>query len=141
MVNALPGRQSNQVLQLSLSPFLIKRGRPQFFRCFQAQSVKAAQDLTRSTPDRAAAGCATLLADLQSALEEAEKSDDRQAASLLVLTLSAFPTIGLAAMARGQTVSEREDNLARARALVAQLDQATQNMFSLVTWMEEIASS
>ena len=111
-----------------------------FFLGFLNGAFEQVRTLVRTQPMQAAAGCALLLQELQPDWEEARAQADERSAFLLGIALSLFQVVGLVAVARTEADEERRATFQLARALAEQVDQATDAMFGLVAWVDEMSN-
>jgi len=68
------------------------------------------------------------------------KGGELKAIFLLGIALSLFQVVGLVAVARTEADEERRATFQLARALAEQVDQATDAMFGLVAWVDEMSN-
>ncbi|MGQ9794680.1 MAG: hypothetical protein ACUVSF_13505, partial [Anaerolineae bacterium] len=149
-----------RAILLSYAPFLLRRGpireafqayaaglratlslEDGFFLAFLEGALQQVRALVRAQPEQAAEGCALLLQELGSDLEEARSKGDARAASLLTIALTSFQICGRIALARMESGDKRRATFQRARELAEQVDQATHAVFELVAWVDEMAAA
>jgi tetratricopeptide (TPR) repeat protein len=108
---------------------------PILFSQMSVRTVNLAKNHAHAQPDQAANGCAVLLTELQSSLEQAKQAGDEQTGQLLGLTIAIFQVIGLKTLAAGQTGPEQAETLGEAQSLAQQVDAASNNTFNLAAWV------
>ncbi|MGC8879319.1 MAG: hypothetical protein ACP5R2_08845, partial [Anaerolineae bacterium] len=147
-----------RAILLSFAPFCLRHGRideafrayaeglrvtlsldATFFLAFLHGVLQPVRDLVRAQPAQAAQGCAFLLQELGPDLEGARAKEDDQTAFLLTTALAIFQISGLVATARTESSAERRATFQRARELAAHVDQATDGMFALTDWVDEMS--
>ena len=106
-------------------------------RC-QFRTISQAKSHANSAPQQAAVGCDALIDQLNQAIEQVEQAGNDQAKALLTLTISVFQVIGLAAQSLDQSGTEGQEKLDRARTLAVQVDEQTDQAYSLEAWITEI---
>ncbi|PWH13594.1 MAG: hypothetical protein DDG58_13875 [Ardenticatenia bacterium] len=147
-----------RAILLSFAPFCLRHGRVDeafrayaeglmatlpldaaFFLAFLHGALQQVRDLVRAQPAQAAQGCAFLLQELGLDLEGAGAKEDDRTTFLLTTARLIFQVSGLVAIARAESGEERRATFGRARELAAHVDQATNGVFALIAWVDEMS--